>query len=540
MVDFLRRFPIRARLIALGVVPLALAALIAVLAVVGFSGSVSAAASAQLSSDKALAALTMKYQAADWNGWQTAYAFDFDRGVKNAADDNGDSRKAYLASEQALVDQIAALSENADMTPEQLATLAEAKKSVDAFIAVDRQIVADYKSGTADGKARADDAIITTEIENYNAAAAAFGALADATQAEAAADVQAAADAANASKIEMIVLVVVGTLLVGFGVWVVIRSITTPLFSLRDRLADIADGDGDLTQRVAEDGKDEITEVSGLFNRFVQQISEVIGQVAQSAQTVAAAAEELTATSHLMSSSADATSQQAQVVAGRSESVNESVQTAATATDQLTASIAQISSAAWDAARVASTAVEVAQSTSLIMDKLGQSSADIDKVIKEIKGVADQTNLLALNATIESARAGEAGKGFAVVASEVKDLSRATATATTDITARIQTITVDTDEAISAIGQISETIAQISEIQHSIASAVEEQTAAINEIARSMSDVAAGSGEIQDTVGEVTDAAQAASSGAEQTRGAARELAKMASDLEGLVGSFRY
>jgi methyl-accepting chemotaxis protein len=540
MVDFLRRFQIRGRLIALGVVPLVLAAIVAVVAIIGFNASISAAQSAQLSADKALAAKELKYQAADWNGWQTAYAFDINRGVENATDDSGDSRKAYLASEKSLVDQLDALAANPDMTAEQQAILAEARKSVDAFIAVDRQLIADYKSGTAEGKARADEAIIVTEIENYNAAAAAFGKLAEVTQAEAAADIQGAADLANTSKIEMILVVLLGILVVGLGVWAVIRSITSPLFSLRDRLADIADGEGDLTQRVAEDGKDEITEVSGLFNRFVQQIAGVIGQVAQSAQTVAAAAEELTATSHLMSSSADTTSQQAQVVAGRSETVNESVQTAATATDQLTASIAQISSAAWDAARVASTAVEVAQSTSLIMDKLGQSSADIDKVIKEIKGVADQTNLLALNATIESARAGEAGKGFAVVASEVKDLSRATATATTDITQRIQTITVDTDDAISAIGQISETIAQISEIQHSIASAVEEQTAAINEIARSMSEVAMGSGQIQETVGEVTDAAQAASSGAEQTRGAARELAKMASDLEGLVGSFRF
>jgi methyl-accepting chemotaxis protein len=540
MVDFLRRFPIRGRLIALGVVPLLLAAIVAGVAVLGFGTSVDAATSAQASSDKAAAALAMKYQAADWNGWQTAYAFDINRGVPNAWADDADSRKAYLASETALVEQMAALAENPDLTDEQRALLAEAKVHVDDFIAIDREIVSAYKSGTAEGKAKADDFIIVDEIENYNAAAAAFGQLADLTRAEAAADVQAAADAAARSKSVMIVLVVVGIVLVGFGVWTVIRSITVPLYSLRDRLADIADGDGDLTQRVAEDGKDEVTEVSSLFNRFVQQIADVIGQVAQSAQTVAAAAEELTATSHLMSSSAEATSQQAQVVAGRSENVNESVQTAATATDQLTASIAQISSAAWDAARVASTAVEVAQSTSLIMDKLGQSSADIDKVIKEIKGVADQTNLLALNATIESARAGEAGKGFAVVASEVKDLSRATATATTDITQRIQTITVDTDEAISAIGQISETIAQISEIQHSIASAVEEQTAAINEIARSMSEVANGSGQIQETVSEVTDAAQAASSGAEQTRGAARELAKMASDLEGLVGSFRY
>ncbi len=436
--------------------------------------------------------------------------------------------------------KLTAFEARTDLTAEQSGFVADARTSVDAFVTVDGQIVTLYSSGAAADKIKADELVLTTEIENYNAAAAALGKLADATSAQATADVQAATDAAARSKIIMIALVVLGIVLVGLTVLAVVRSISRPLLALRDRLAAIADGEGDLTARVAEDGKDEITEVSSLFNRFVQQIADVIGRVASSAQTVSAAAEELTVTSNLMSTSADTTAQQAQVVSVRTETVNESVQTAATATDELTASIAQISSSAWDAARVASTAVEVAETTSIIMNKLGASSEDIGKVIKEIKGVADQTNLLALNATIESARAGEAGKGFAVVASEVKDLARATATATTDITQKIQAINDDTLEAISAIGQISGTIAQINEIQHSIASAVEEQTAAINEIARSMSDVASGSGQIQETVGSVADAAHAASSGAEQTRQASRELAVMSSELESLVQGFRY
>jgi methyl-accepting chemotaxis protein len=174
------------------------------------------------------------------------------------------------------------------------------------------------------------------------------------------------------------------------------------------------------------------------------------------------------------------------------------------------------------------------------MGKLGQSSEAISLVIKEIKAVAEQTNLLALNATIESARAGEAGKGFAVVASEVKELARATANATTDITQKITTISEDTQDAIVAIEQISGTINQINDIQQAIATAVEEQTAAINEIARSMSDAASGSGSISLTIDGVTDSAQSASSGASQTQTAANELAQMASSLGELVGAFRY
>jgi methyl-accepting chemotaxis protein len=189
---------------------------------------------------------------------------------------------------------------------------------------------------------------------------------------------------------------------------------------------------------------------------------------------------------------------------------------------------------------VAGTAVEAAQATSAIMSKLGKSSDEIGKVIKEIKAVAEQTNLLALNATIESARAGEAGKGFAVVASEVKELARATANATTDITFKITTISEDTRDAIVAIDQISGTINLINDIQQSIATSVEEQTAAINEIARSMSSAATGSGSIATTIDRVTDAAQNTSSGASETQQAADELSSMASSLQSLVGAFRY
>ncbi len=336
----------------------------------------------------------------------------------------------------------------------------------------------------------------------------------------------------------LVVLLVIAVAIALIVTAKIVGSIMKPLDAIDDALGRLAAGD--LSVRVAVKGDDELSRVGVSLNKAAESQQQSVAAIADNAQMLAAAAEQLTATSNLMSTSAEATSHQASEVALRSESVNENVQTAATATDELTASIAQISSSAWDAARVASTAVEVAGNTSLIMSKLEVSSSDIEKVIKEIKGVADQTNLLALNATIESARAGEAGKGFAVVASEVKDLARATATATTDITQKIQTITSDTAEAIAAIQEITSTITQINEIQHSIASAVEEQTAAINEIARSMSDVSIGSGQISMNIDGVTEAAQSASSGAAQTRQAAGELAHMASSLEGLVGTFRF
>jgi methyl-accepting chemotaxis protein len=540
MVAFLRRSPIRVRLIVLGVVPFLLVVGLSTLAITGFSSQVEASQRSAASSGAAQTALETKYQAADYNGWQTAYAFDALRGVKNAADDNGDSRKAFLASGTLLEAHLADLAANVSLTPEQKTLVAEAAAAYKAFADVDLQVVAGYKDGSAAKVAAANELVLTTEIENYTKIADAVAKLSDSLEKQSSADVAAASDQASAAKVLMLVVVLIGLLGVGLVVYIVIRSITTPLESLRARIADIADGEGDLRVRIPEDGHDELTTIAGLFNTFIEQIADVISKVDGSAQTVAAAAEQLSANTMQISSASDETSAQAGAVANAADRVSSNVQAVAAGAEQMGAAITEISRNTTEAASMAERGREVIGLANTTVKQLGESSMQIGDVLKVISTIAQQTNLLALNATIEAARAGEAGKGFAVVASEVKELARETALATEDISRRVDAIQSDTLSAVSSMEQIGEVILGINEFQVIISAAVEEQIATTNEMSRSVAVAAEASTDIASDISGVSEASQSTAQGVNESLAALNELAAMSSDLRAMVGRFRY
>ncbi len=317
----------------------------------------------------------------------------------------------------------------------------------------------------------------------------------------------------------------------------IVRSITRPLYEVVGVAAGLAEGE--LTKRVHVESGDEVGAMGKALNESLDKVGNIIRTIAGNANGLGTASEELTAVSKEMTGSADQTATQANAVSAAADQVSKNVHTVATAVEEMTASIKEIARNAHEAARVATDAVRVADSTNMTITKLGDSSSQISNVVKVITSIAEQTNLLALNATIEAARAGEAGKGFAVVANEVKELAKATANATEDISRKIASIQSDTTGAVEAIGRIGAIIKQIYDIQATIASAVEEQTATTNEIARNVAEAARGSSDIAKNITGVAQAAQATSGGAAATQVAARELAGMADALLRLVAQFR-
>ena len=297
---------------------------------------------------------------------------------------------------------------------------------------------------------------------------------------------------------------------------------------------------GDLTSRVTYTAADELGQLAVSTNQMVSSLRDILFHIGKRAVTLATASEELSSVSSQMIVSAEETSRQASVVSSGSEQISHNVESVSVSVEEMIASIQEISKNTSEAAQVASVAAFEADSTNVAVNKLGASSAEIGKVVQVINTIAQQTNLLALNAAIEAARAGGAGKGFAVVANEVKELAMETASATKDISVKIEAIQTDTTAAIQAIAKISDTIQQIKDISNSIATAIEEQLAASGEIGRNLSEASRGSNEISAGILKVAQIAKDTAGGSENTQKAAEELARLATDLRELTLRFQY
>lgn len=296
---------------------------------------------------------------------------------------------------------------------------------------------------------------------------------------------------------------------------------------------------GDLSRRIARTSDDEVGRLGDGLNQFLTDMSGSLTGVARLAVELTSASKGLSGTSEGLTTVATTVASQAHDGSSASSRVELNAQSVAAATEEMDASIREIARSASEAAAVAREAVDAANDTNGTMSRLAESSIAIGKVVQTITGIARQTNLLALNATIEAARAGEVGRGFAIVAGEVKSLANETASATEDISHRIQAIQQDTAAAVEAIRRIGGIVGRIDGIQGTIAAAVEEQSTTTTEIGRNAASAARDSSEIARTVSGISESAQVARASAEDTRTAAQSLAVMARDLEAMLAHFQ-
>jgi methyl-accepting chemotaxis protein len=281
---------------------------------------------------------------------------------------------------------------------------------------------------------------------------------------------------------------------------------------------------------------DRVKLMRGVADEFETAIGGVVA-------TLTAASADLERSSSDMSTAATTATREADMVTLASGEAASSFQTVATAAEQLSASVQEIGRQVAAASSLTTRAVAETGDTTGRIAALSEAANRIGDVVRLISDIAGQTNLLALNATIEAARAGEAGKGFAVVASEVKALATQTAKATDEIGAQITSIQDATRETVEAIDRISGTIRDVNEVSTAIAAAVEEQQSATSEIARGVQQASAQAEIVSTNVVGLSRMAHETGAVSSQVRDASAKVAgesgRLGETVQRLVSSLR-
>lgn len=271
------------------------------------------------------------------------------------------------------------------------------------------------------------------------------------------------------------------------------------------------------------------------LDRLVQEFRGGIGRIVENMKVETTA---MHASSTSLGGVASETAAKAGVARTESENAARNANTVAAAAEQLSSSIKNVAEQAQQASAAVDQASRITAATNEQVAALASTAEKIGTIVEMIGQIASQTNLLALNATIEAARAGEAGRGFAVVATEVKALADQTAASTSEITGLVREIQSATGATVQAIRSISERIEDVSRLNVGIFTAVEQQSAATNEIAESVSEAASSTATAVDSVAGMTLAAAGTQSEAEKVRHSSSNLSAVGQELMSSVATF--
>ncbi len=303
----------------------------------------------------------------------------------------------------------------------------------------------------------------------------------------------------------------------------------------------------DLTIRLSLNRQDEIGILADCFDQFVSNLDNIIMNIGQKTETVAASSSEVFMASERMHEESSDLSMRSNSVAAAAEEMNSSMHTVAAASEEASTNISMVADAAslmqanitgiahnCDKARqISNNAKNQVDTATEKVGRLGEAAKEISKVTQVITDIAEQTNLLALNATIEAARAGEAGKGFAVVAGEIKNLASQTAQATESIREKIEGIQKSTRETVFEVGNISEVISSVNHIVNEIVKAIEEQSRTATEVAGNIEQASIGISEVNENVAQSSQVASEIARDIAQVDGIASEMSERAGGLTG-------